>query len=157
MKIHNVFSVTRTVDDCLMVDMDYTGTLGRGRAVYAYRASDTYSPLTPLISKWLDDNNPEILPYVVPSSPTSEEERAQMPPLTRRQLRLTLLRSGIPLAHVEACIAAMPEGLEKQEAEIEWADASQFSRLHPTLLLVVDGLNLTAEQVDKMWEYALTV
>lgn len=87
--------------------------------------------------------------------PTPEEKRELMPVITKRQLRLTLVRNGISLAQVEAAIAAMPEGLQKQEAEIEWADASEFRRLHPTLLLVAQALNLSEEQVDAMWEEAV--
>ncbi len=75
-------------------------------------------------------------------------------PVTRRQLRLTLVRNGISLESVEATIAAMPEGLAKQEAQIEWADASEFSRQHPTLLVVANALSLTDAQVDAMWRQA---
>ncbi len=75
-------------------------------------------------------------------------------PVTRRQLRLTLVRNGISLESVEATIAAMPEGLAKEEAQIEWADASEFSRHHPTLLVVANALSLTEEQVDGMWRQA---
>ncbi len=56
---------------------------------------------------------------------------------------------------MEATIAAMPDGLPKQEAEIEWSDASEFCRLHPTLLLVAQALSLSDEQVDAMWEEAV--
>ncbi|NSY59307.1 hypothetical protein [Agrobacterium tumefaciens] len=74
-----------------------------------------------------------------------------VPPITKRQLRLTLVRNGISLSVVEAAIEAMPEGLEKAEAQIEWADASEFERSHPTLLLIASALGLNAAQVDAMW------
>lgn len=66
MELHEVFSVTKTKDDCLLIDMDYTGLEGRTRTLFAYRASDPYAPLAPVITKWLADNNPEILPYIPP-------------------------------------------------------------------------------------------
>jgi len=100
----------------------------------------------PALNEWV--SNPAF-------EPTPEEKRELMPVITKRQLRLTLVRNGISLAQVEAAIAAMPEGLPKQEAEIEWADASEFRRLHPTLLLVAQALNLSEEQVDAMWEEAV--
>ncbi len=75
-------------------------------------------------------------------------------PVTRRQLRLTLVRNNIPLSNVEAAISAMPEGLTKEEAQIEWADASEFERTHPTLVLIASALNLTELQVDTMWRQA---
>lgn len=96
----------------------------------------------------------EWVPYPA-FEPTPEEKRELMPVITKRQLRLTLVRNGISLAQVEAAIAAMPDGLPKQEAEIEWADASEFRRLHPTLLLVAQALSLSEEQVDAMWEEAV--
>ena len=96
----------------------------------------------------------EWVPYPA-FEPTPEEKRELMPVITKRQLRLTLVRNGISLAQVEAAIEAMPEGLPKQEAEIEWADASEFRRLHPTLLLVAQALSLSDEQVDVMWEEAV--
>lgn len=77
-------------------------------------------------------------------------------PITRRQLRLTLVRNGIPLASVDEAIAEMPEGLPKQEAQIEWADAGSFNRNHPTLLLIGASLGLTEAQVDAMWREAVT-
>jgi len=78
-------------------------------------------------------------------------------PITKRQLRLTLIRNGISLSSVEAAIAAMPEGLPKEEARIEWADTGEFNRTHPTLLLVAGALGLTEAQVDAMWREAMTV
>ena len=119
-----------------------------------YSEGTIATPLRPSANHVWQDNS---WVHVAPSQPTPEELRARMSPITKRQLRLTLVRNGISLVQVEQSIAAMPEGLAKQEAEIEWQDASQFNRLHPTLLLVADVLSLTPEQVDAMWEYALTV
>ncbi|KQZ96846.1 hypothetical protein ASD74_06210 [Rhizobium sp. Root564] len=76
-------------------------------------------------------------------------------PVTRRQLRLTLVREGIALAGVEALIEAMPEGLQKEEAKIEWADAQSFNRNHPTLLLIAQALALSPAKVDEMWVKAM--
>ncbi len=76
-------------------------------------------------------------------------------PVTRRQLRLTLVREGITLASVEALIDALPEGLEKEEAKIEWADAQEFNRNHPTLLLIAHALNLSPARVNEMWLKAM--
>lgn len=75
-------------------------------------------------------------------------------PITRRQLRLTLVRNGISLGSVDDAIAYMPAGLEKEEAQIEWADAGTFNRNHPTLLLIASALGLNEEQIDAMWAEA---
>lgn len=112
------------------------------------------NPHRQLINEWEFDQDGNrvntIPPYVAPEVPEVFE------PITRRQLRLTLVRNGISLAGVEAAIAAMPEGLPKEEAQIEWADASTFSRNHPTLLLIASALGLTEAQVDTMWREAVT-
>lgn len=92
---------------------------------------------------------------LVPSTP--DEVRAQLPALTRRQLRLTLVRNGIALGAVAAMIEAMPDGLPKEEARIEWDDATTFERLHPTLIMIGDNLGLTPEEVDMMWQDAVGV
>lgn len=100
------------------------------------------SPLWQEVEAWIEaGNTPEV--YVEAPRPA--------PPITRRQLRLTLVRNGISLSTVEATIEAMPEGLEKAEAQIEWADASTFERSHPTLLLIASALGLTEAQIDAMW------
>lgn len=79
----------------------------------------------------------------------------ELTPVTKRQLRLTLVRNGISLASIEALIQGMPESLAKQEAQIEWADAQTFSREHPTLLLIAQALSLTPAAVDEMWLAAM--
>lgn len=151
MNIHEVYTITATQDDCLLIDMDYTGLEGRIRSVYAYRASDIYSPLTPIITQWLSDNpDHEVLPYTPPQAPTQEEIREQMPPISKRQLRLTLVRNGISLEDLDSAIISMGD-----EAIIEWHDASEYRRLHPLLNQVAAHLDLTPEQVDVMWQEAL--
>lgn len=88
----------------------------------------------------------------VESAPLSPEElRAAMPPISKRQLRLTLVRNGISLTNLDAAIVAMGD-----EAVIEWQDASEYRRLHPLLNQVATHLSLTQEQVDEMWQKALS-
>ena len=85
----------------------------------------------------------------MPTPLTPEEQRAQMPPISKRQLRLTLVRNGISLSDLDAAIIAMGD-----EAVIEWQDASEYRRLHPLLNQVATYLNLSQEQVDQMWKEA---
>lgn len=82
---------------------------------------------------------------------TPEQERALMSPISKRQLRLTLVRNGISLTDLDAAILAMGD-----EAVIEWQDASEYRRLHSLLNQVAAHLSLTQEQVDIMWKQALT-
>ena len=87
--------------------------------------------------------------------PTPEEARAALPPISRRQLRLTLVRNGIALDDVAAMIEGLPDGLSKDVARIEWEDAATFERMHPTLVNIGAGLGLSPEQIDELWVEAL--
>lgn len=75
--------------------------------------------------------------------------------ITKRQLRLTLIRNGVSLNQVQNSIDLIPDPLQRQEAHIEWDDASSFSRMHPTLLLIASALGLSEGQVDIMWAEAM--
>jgi DNA-binding transcriptional MerR regulator len=78
--------------------------------------------------------------------------------ITRRQLRLWLVRNGFTLAQVEALIDALPEP-QRTEARIEWQDATQYERGHPLLqqlsgaLLKLRGVTLDAA-LDKAFREA---
>lgn len=114
---------------------------GKIVGVYAY-------PCVDVAEEELPESDDEVVAFLNPPAIT--------PPITKRQLRLTLVRSGISISSVEDAIASMPEGLEKEEAQIEWADASTFNRDHPTLLLIAAALGLTEAQIDSMWAEAIT-
>jgi len=73
------------------------------------------------------------------------------PRLTRRQLRLGLLAAGITTAQVETVIAAIPDEIDRETAQIEWADASQYERTHPLVDRIGASMSLTPEQIDAMW------
>jgi len=82
-------------------------------------------------------------------------EPIKMWPISKRQLKLTLVRNGISLSSIDQVIAAMPESLAREEAQIEWLETQEFERNHPTLLLVANSLGLTKEQVDDLWVQAM--
>lgn len=157
MEIHEVFSVQTDVDDALLIDMDYTSSEGRTRAVVAYRASDPYSQLTPLITQWLTDNpDQEILPYIPPTELTPEELRALMPELTPRQFRDALIDADIIPDHVAAAIGLIPNEKQRAKALNAWEYPTQFTRTDPLIDQIGDMFNLTPEQIDTMWQQALS-
>lgn len=126
-----------------------------------YSVEHGYSPddphgLSPVLKDWIEDH-PEfpIGAYAPPPPPTLEELRAQIPPLTARQLRLGLVRHGISLSSVTVTIEAMPAGPEKEKAQIEWEYATTFNRMHPLIATVGAALNLTDIQIDAMWRAAV--
>lgn len=78
-----------------------------------------------------------------------------LPPLTRRQLRLGLLSTGITAEDVEAEINAIVDPTERAYGMIEWQDATQFRRDHPLIAQVAVAMALPSEQVDDLWVWAL--
>lgn len=79
------------------------------------------------------------------------------PVLTRRQLRLGLLSNGITTAQVEAVIAAIPDEITRETAQIEWADASAYERSHPLVDQIGAAMGLAPEQIDAMWIEAAAI
>lgn len=86
-----------------------------------------------------------------------QAERAAAPvpdTVTRRQLRLWLVRRGIAPSAVEAAIAAMPEP-QRTEATIEWQDATQYERTNPLLVQLAGAvLGLSGEALDAALDQA---
>lgn len=82
----------------------------------------------------------------------------EMPPptLTRRQLRLGLLSLGATVTQVETAISALPDATAREEALIEWQDASSYLRSHPLVAQIAGALGFTAEQIDAAWAAAAT-
>jgi hypothetical protein len=74
-------------------------------------------------------------------------------PLTRRQFKLALVKSGLNLSEIESKI----NELDNQELLIEWEDATEFERLNPSLLLMCEVLELNESKVDELWEFGLTL
>lgn len=88
--------------------------------------------------------------------PNDEERRAAMPNVSARQLRLTLVRNGFSLSSIDAAIASLPEGQQKDEALIEWEYAHEFQRISPTLNSIAAALGIDQTEVDLMWRQALS-
>lgn len=74
-------------------------------------------------------------------------------PLTRRQFKLALVKSGLNLSEIESKI----NELDNQELLIEWEDATEFKRLNPSLLLMCEVLELDESKVDELWEFGMTL
>ena len=107
-----------------------------------------------------------VMTGVVTEIALSQEEIAALPPppppvmptITRRQLRLALLRLGVTGDQVEAQIAAMPgTPIEREAAMIEWQDATTYERNHPLVVMLGAALGLTEAQIDAAWMGAATL
>jgi len=109
-----------------------------------YEAHGLPAP-TKVIQVLVDDEGNEIVEGPPDGGPPPT------PVLTRRQLRLGLLANGITTAQVEAVIAAIPDEIDRETAQIEWADATAYERGHPLVDQIGDAIGLTPEQIDTMW------
>ncbi|MDP2062400.1 MAG: hypothetical protein Q8J98_04760 [Phaeovulum sp.] len=93
--------------------------------------------------------------------PTAEERRAALPPLSRRQVFIGLVASGLATAQevlaisasgtvpavIEAAFAAMPEP-QQSYARITLAEFTVAQRLDPTTLLLQAAAGLTDAELD---------
>lgn len=157
--LNEVRSITATPEDGVyVVECNITDVFGETYdAVSVVRPDDRHG-LNPALRRWMADNpSAAVRPYAPPPAPTQEEARAAMQPLTARQFRLGLVMAGLTPAQVTAAIEAMPDGVEKEKALIEWGYASSFERTHPLIALVGGVLGLSDEQIDALWPQAVAL
>jgi hypothetical protein len=155
--LHNVFSVSSTGEEnVLCLDVEITDmNAERYRCDYVSRPGDLYG-LNPFIQQWLIDNEGS---YVIKQymPPTSEEIRASMLSLNRVAFRTAFKNSGMNTAVINSAIAAIENEDERENMQIIWEDALSFLRLDPFVLMVAAYAGKTPEQVDTLWNEALTV
>lgn len=77
-------------------------------------------------------------------------------PLTRRQFKLVLLDNDL-LDQVETAIDSIQDLKDKTKMQIEYMEATEFKRDSESLLNMCKLLNLSEEQINTMWEHALTL
>ena len=76
--------------------------------------------------------------------------------LTRRQFKLGLLEAGL-LDQIDNSIAAIDDAQTRARIQIEYTEATEFHRTSDSVAYMCQLLGLTDEQVDQMWEHALTL
>ena len=97
---------------------------------------------------WVDSRIPEQI---------QEIELKALTPLTRRQFRMVLVLNGYDLDEIKARISAIEDIQTRQLTLIEWEDANTFERTSPSLVMMAELLGLEDDQVNAMWEQALTL
>lgn len=108
-------------------------------------------------------NDPEALAasgfVVTERTPEDDIVPPEPPPATvsARQIRLWLLRQGIPLAAVDAAVDAIPDQLQRDSVRVEWDYAPYVERTHPMLIPLAAALGLTEQQVDQAFAEAATI
>ena len=99
--------------------------------------------------------------HINPHKYYSDEEKrtfylASLRPLTRRQFKLALLENGL-LDQIENSISAIEDDQTRARIQIEYTEATEFHRTSDSAAYMCQLLGLTDEQVDQMWEQALTL
>ena len=87
---------------------------------------------------------------------TNAEKRRRIPELTQKQMRLALLAAGTNSAALDTAIAGLPVA-SREKAKIIFTHASYFTRLDPSVIVVLHHLNMTNQEIDAFWNQALTL
>ena len=77
--------------------------------------------------------------------------------LTRRQFRLALVMNGFDLATITSLIQQIPDETYRQMVMIEWEDTVEFEIDSKTLIMMAKLMNISKEQVNAIWQQALTL
>jgi hypothetical protein len=87
----------------------------------------------------------------VPNTPKSS-----IASVTPRQMRIALVESGISLSTIESMIDSLPEP-SQSITRITWEYSVEFQRNNPLLNSMAPALGLSTEQVDQLFQLALTL
>ncbi len=99
-------------------------------------------------TEWIDiRNEEEQLQY----------KRSQYPSLTRYQFLRCLLENGYKSDVIEAQILTIEDEMTRELTLLGFKEAINFVRTDESILAMQSVLNLNDDQVDEMWEYALTL
>lgn len=76
--------------------------------------------------------------------------RANMPPVSRAQLRLELHARGL-LAGIDAAISASND----EALKINWQDRQEFRRTHPLIVAMLPAVGISDTLADEIFTAAL--
>ena len=76
--------------------------------------------------------------------------------LTRRQFKLVLLENDL-LGTVESSISSIVDDKQRALIQIEYTESTEFVRTSDSVKFMCNILNLTEDQINIMWEQALTL
>lgn len=96
-----------------------------------------------------------------PEKYLSEEQLHQLylsnlPSLTRRQFKLTLLENDL-LETIETEINSIADPKQKARIQIEYSEATSFTRTSESVKYMLALLDISEEQANAMWENAATL
>ena len=103
----------------------------------------------------------EVNRHINPLNYLTQEEKykkylTSLKPLTRRQFKLALLNEGL-LNQVETIINNIEDTTERARMQIEYTEANEFHRTSESVATMIALLGLNEDQVNTMWENAITL
>lgn len=103
----------------------------------------------------------EVDKHINPEKYLTEEQKYSiylnsLKPLTRRQFKLVLLENDL-LDAVELSINNIEDKTTKTRMQIEYSEATEFQRTSNSVKYMCNLLGLSEEQINTMWEKALTL
>jgi len=103
--------------------------------------------------KWIKESyvrnlNQQEIDDRIPKGPTT---------CTPRQLRLALIQSQISLSAVQGFIDGIQDPIQKEMAIVEWEYALEINKAHPLVQAIATNLNLTGEEIDDIFAFAVTL
>lgn len=97
---------------------------------------------------WVESRTPEQI---------EESKLKSLTSLTRRQFRRVLVQNGYDLDVIKAKILEIEDTQTRQLTLIDWEDADTFERLDTSLIMMAEMMGMSDDQVNAMWEQALTI
>ena len=92
---------------------------------------------------------------------TDEEKRDlyrnNLKPLTRYQFKRCLLENGFKSEDIESKILLIEDEMERELALLGFREATNFIRSDSSIIAVQAVLGIADENIDELWEYALTL
>lgn len=132
----------------------------KGNAVYAFELDGSQDNL--ITSEFVEMSEEEADRHIHPEKYMSDEEKynqylKSLKPLTRRQFRMVFILNGYDLDEIKAKILEIKDIKTRQLTLVEWEDAVTFERNNTSLIMMAELLGLTDDQINEMWEQALTL
>ena len=127
--------------------------------VYAFESDGSQDKfITPHMLRMTDQ---EVDKHINPTNYLSEEQKYNnylnsLPPLTRRQFKLVLLENNL-FTQIDTAIANIKDATQRTRIEIEYTEASEFVRTSDSVKYMCNILGLTEEQINTMWQQAITL
>lgn len=100
---------------------------------------------------WRDERSIPTLAECEAVWPEVERKLAVPKVISRAQLKIGLIRCGIPPASVRAAIAAIPDTQAREEAQVSWEDSEEMHRDNPLVLAIGAVLGKSELEIDAVF------